>query len=44
MVEWWPAGGPLDAIVAAKKGWLLGADVIRERRVLARDCSVATVV
>jgi hypothetical protein len=30
MMEWWPAGGQCNAIFAAKKGWLLGADIIRE--------------
>ena len=30
LIEWWHAGGRVDTIVAAKKGRLRGADVIRE--------------
>ena len=30
MIERRPSGGRVDAIVTVKKGWLLGADVIRE--------------
>ena len=34
MIEWWPSGCRVEAMVACKKGRLRGADVIRDCAVL----------